>query len=117
MNRYDTSEIEGKTSQPGSASVDAASALSTEPAELAVRVAKIAALESELRKWRVIFDAVADPICVVRADFHVECANAAYIALFGDVEHATSHYQCFALDVRGTAPCVGCPLPETVRTG
>ncbi|HEX8033565.1 MAG TPA: ATP-binding protein [Ktedonobacterales bacterium] len=117
MNRYDTSEIERTTPQAGSASVDAASALSTEPAELAVHVAQISALESESHKWREIFDAVADPICVVRADFHVECANAAYIALFGDVEHASSHYQCFALDVRGVGPCVGCPLPETVRTG
>ncbi|MGZ3598948.1 MAG: ATP-binding protein [Ktedonobacterales bacterium] len=117
MNRYDTSEIEGKTPLAGSASVEGASALSTEPAELAARVAQISVLESELHRWREIFDAVADPICVVRADFHMECANAAHKALFGDVEHATSHYQCFALDVRGTAPCEGCPLPETVRTG
>lgn len=117
MNRYDTTEIEGKTPLTGSASVEDASARSTEPAELAARVAQISGLESGLHRWREIFDAVADPVCVVRADFHLECANAAYKALFGDVEPATSHYQCFALDVRGTAPCEGCPLPETVRTG
>jgi len=117
MNRYDTSEVERKTLEAGSASEDGVSALATEPTELAERVAKMSVLERESRNWRAIFDAVADPICVVRADFYIECANAAYIALFGDVNHATSHYQCFDLDVRGTGPCVGCPLPETVRTG
>lgn len=117
MNTYDTSDMKRETPRAASASGDAVSVPSTERAELAERVAQIAAQENELLNWRAIFDAVADPICVVRADFHMERANAAYMALFGGVEHAHPQYQCFAMDARGTAPCVGCPLPETVLTG
>lgn len=117
MSMYDASDVKHATPRAGSTSVDAVSVPSTDPAELAERVAQVAALEGELRNWREIFDAVADPICVVRADFHIEHANAAYIALFGDVERTSPQYQCFAMDARGNAPCVGCPLPETVLTG
>lgn len=117
MSMYDASDMKRETPRAGKMGVSGASIPSTHPAELAERIAQIAALEGELRNWREIFDAVADPICVVRADFHMERANAAYIALFGDIERMKLHYQCFAMDARGTAPCIGCPLPETVATG
>lgn len=116
MSIYDTSGMKRETPNSGSTSVDD-TPLVTLQTELDERVGRITALEMELHNWKEIFDAVADPICVVRADFHVERANAAYMALFGDAGQTSPQYQCFAMDPRGTAPCVGCPLPETVLTG
>lgn len=117
MSTYDTSGMKREMPHVSGAKVEATPLPSTLPAESDERIGRITALEMELDTWKEIFDAVADPICVVRADFHVERANAAYTALFGDVEHSSPQYQCFGMDARGTAPCVGCPLPETVLTG
>lgn len=117
MSIFDTSNMKRETPSAASTSAGAATSPSTDHIELAELVARITALEMDLRTWREIFDAVAEPICVVKADFHIERANAAYVALFGDVEHTGLPYQCFAVGARGTAPCVGCPLPQTVLTG
>lgn len=117
MSTHDTSDTKQETSRATSTRMDGTSSPLVNEAEPTERITRNTALEMELRNWKEIFDAVADPMCVVRADFHIERANAAYIALFGDVEQACPPYQCFAMDARGTAPCVGCPLPETVLTG
>lgn len=117
MSTYDESKTKRETPDARSTRVDATSLSALGQVELDERAGRSAALETELHSWKDIFDSIADPMCVVRADFHVERANAAYVALFGDVEHAGPQHQCFGMDSRGMAPCLGCPLPETVLTG
>jgi signal transduction histidine kinase len=71
------------------------------------------------RDWEHIFDAIADPICVVAADFRLIHANAAYRQLFGPTSVRGSRHSCFSPngdDASEDGPCMECPLPATVRT-
>src|SRR5262249_46619792 len=63
-----------------------------------------------------VFDAISDPLCIISSDYHLIRANAAYIRLFGeDVVYREPHV-CFSGQSTTGLPCVGCPLPVTVRS-
>lgn len=67
--------------------------------------------------WQQAFDTISDPVSIVDATYHVIRANAAYWTLFGAETASNGPHQCFSKYGEQSAPCAGCPLPQTLATG
>jgi len=88
------------------------------------REALLREVQDACADWQQAFDAIADPVSIVTADYRLLHANAAYWHWYG-LDHAQTPaihrggdtYHCFAVGPDRATPCAGCPLPRTIQTG
>jgi two-component system NtrC family sensor kinase len=80
-------------------------------AKIAARTAQLARAKSE---WEQTFDAIVDPLAIVRGDHRVMRANLAYSAHAARPIRDVPGKLCYEMIAGRTEPCEGCPLQRAI---
>lgn len=65
--------------------------------------------------WEATFDAIVDPVLVVRGDYTVDRANMAAAGSAGVEVKKLIGKKCFQIFAKRKSPCIGCPLQVSIQ--
>lgn len=66
--------------------------------------------------WEATFDAISNPVMIVSPDYVIQRANRAAAKASAIDVRKMAGSKCYEALAGRTAPCPGCPMPETIKT-